>query len=414
MHRYVEISVFLFGLLALIVPSGYSVGAFLLFLGSFSLFWLRHADGAGSNSRSEREKADHWIIFSFLFFSITWIFSTTLDGQGWSGVDKPSRFLFAIPALLLMLRFSFRADFLWSGIAFGSILTGSWTLWQKLFEGQSRAGGFTHLIQFGNISLLMGILCFAGLGWAFVQPHKKRWLPLLGLGGMLGLLGSMLSGSRGGWLGFPIFLILLYVSYGAEASRRAIFAAMVFLLLFSSAVYFIPQTGVQHRLNQAVSEVQRYIERGDERSSVGARFEMWRVGGVLFLEKPLLGWGHQGMIAEKNRLIAEGEASPRIQRYGHLHSEFIDVLAKRGMLGFLALILLYGTPLFLLVKFLRHPDLHLRAFALSGVLLPVAYIDFGLTQAFLLHNSGVMVYAFLMVILWAGFRNRQKVLGTKW
>ncbi|HSP32123.1 MAG TPA: ligase, partial [Halomonas sp.] len=46
-------------------------------------------------------------------------------------------------------------------------------------------------------------------------------------------------------------------------------------------------------------------------------------------------------------------------------------------------------------------NLEVRALAVAGVLLPVAYIDFGLTQTLMEHNSGVMVYAFWLVVLWS-------------
>lgn len=38
-------------------------------------------------------------------------------------------------------------------------------------------------------------------------------------------------------------------------------------------------------------------------------------------------------------------------------------------------------------------------------MLPVAYIDFGLSQSFFSHNSGVMIYAVWLVVWWGCYRN---------
>jgi O-antigen ligase len=61
--------------------------------------------------------------------------------------------------------------------------------------------------------------------------------------------------------------------------------------------------------------------------------------------------------------------------------------------------------------FARHfsePDLTKRSIAVAGVLLPVTYIDFGLTQVFLSHNSGVMMYAFWLAVLWGVHQSQHR------
>jgi len=39
-----------------------------------------------------------------------------------------------------------------------------------------------------------------------------------------------------------------------------------------------------------------------------------------------------------------------------------------------------------------------------GLSLPVLYLGFGLTQAFLAHNSGNMFYLFMVMLLYAALR----------
>ncbi|MEO8599218.1 MAG: hypothetical protein ABI656_05255, partial [bacterium] len=74
---------------------------------------------------------------------------------------------------------------------------------------------------------------------------------------------------------------------------------------------------------------------------------------------------------------------------------------KRGLLGLIALLALYLIPLALFVRRVRDKSKAVRPYAVAGVLLSVSYISFGLTQSFLTHNNGVMIFAFTLVIIWS-------------
>lgn len=400
-----SVAVLLLGAIALVVPSGYSVGAVLLLLGTFALPFIR------TNVRFGRQ--DWWIIGALAFYALVGLFEVWSDGQGLRGIDKPLRFLLVIPVLTLILAFPPRLGWLWSGLALGGIAVGSWGAWQKLLLGVERVGGYTHPIQFGNISMLTGVLCLAGMGWAMVQPNRKQWLLLLGLGALGGMLGSLFSGSRGGWVGLPIVLWVLYRAYGRDLTTPLKIGALAVVIAGVLCVYAVPQLGVQQRVHQAFDDIERYVSGESRTSSVGARFEMWKGASLLIIEKPLLGWGDNGYQQGMQSLADAGVIDPGVLQYSHAHNEFVDTTAKRGILGLVALLLLYLVPMRLFMRQLHSPNLELRSLAVAGALLPVTYIDFGLTQAFLTHNSGVMIYTFWLVILWGSFRVYQRQLSVK-
>ena len=402
MRIYTSMAAFLLMAIALVVPSGYSLGAVMLLLGSVVLL--------GKRGQLTLRRADLAIMAVFAAYALVVIAEAWWDGQGSRGMDRPARFLLAIPALLLVLAFPPRAGAIWAGLATGGILAGGWAGWQKLIEGVERASGYTYVIQFGNISMLSAILCAAGLGWALVQPRARLWVALLALGIAGGVLGSLFSGTRGGWVGIPVVLWVLYRGYGRDLPGKWKTAALAAVLVVGSLAYAVPQTGVQERVGQAVNDIQRYISQESQTSSVGARFEMWKGAAHLIAEKPLQGWGENGYQAGMQQLAEADVIHPFITTFDHAHNEFIDATAKRGLLGLAVLLALYLVPMRLFARQLAAPDMQLRAFAVAGVLLPVAYFDFGLTQVFLAHNSGVMVYAFLLPVLWAAFRARAKQL----
>ncbi|GHA87941.1 O-antigen ligase family protein [Modicisalibacter luteus] len=398
---YSSVAIFLLGAVALVVPSGYSLGSGLLLLGSFSLLFRRPSLAL--------RKEDWLIIAVLLAYMAADILEIWLDGQPSRELDKASRFLFAIPALLLLLAYPPRAAYMWAGLAVGGFATGSWAVWQKLFEGVTRAEGFTNTINFGNLSMLMGVLCLAGLGWAMAQRYPRLWVGILLMGALGGVLGSFLSGSRGGWIGIPFVMLVLYRAYGSYLSGRWLAGILASLFIGAAIVLTTPQLGVQARITQATDQLVDFVEKGNVHSSVGVRLKMWHTAIELIPEKPLLGWGELGYAQARDDLIDQGFVGPWIERYGHVHNDFLDAWLKQGILGLLALLALYLVPLKLFAQRLQSQDLVLRSFAVAGMLLPVAYIDFGLTQVFLAHNSGVMMYAFWLVVLWASMRNYEHV-----
>lgn len=400
MRHYTSTAAFLLMAIALVVPSGYSLGAVMLLLGSTALLFLPKGPAL--------ERRDWWIVAVLVAIAVVWIAEAWWDGQGTRGMDKPIRFLLAVPVLMLVLAYPPRASALWAGLAVGGILTGGWSIWQKMALDVDRATGYTYVIQYGNISMLTGILCLAGMGWAFRQPHRGRWLLLLTLGCVGGVLGSLLSGTRGGWVGLPVVFWVLYKGYGEVLSTKWKGLALLAVFVLGSLAYAIPQTGVQYRVERAVLDVTSYAAQAGQTTSIGARFEMWKGAVHMFLERPLQGWGHNGYIARQDELVEEGLVHPHVSNFGHAHNEFLDAAAKRGIIGLLAVLALYLVPMRLFARQLKAPDLELRSFAVAGVLLPVAYFDFGLSQVFLAHNSGVMVYAFLLPVIWALFRHAEQ------
>lgn len=400
MRLYTSLSVFLLSAIALIIPSGYSVGAVMLLLGSIMLLIKRPPLGV--------TRRDWLVIAAMLGYAAVSMLEVWWDGQSSSGLDKPSRFLLAIPAMLLVMAYPPKLSYLWAGLAIGAIGAGSWAGWQKLVESELRAGGYTHVIQFGNLSMLMGILCLAGLGWAWVQPRRMPWLALLLVGALMGILGSLFSGSRGGWIGLPFVLLVLYRGYGRQLPSMLKIGALLAVVIGGLLMYFLPQTGVQLRVHEAFNDVELYISDGNPVTSVGARFEMWKGASQLILEKPFTGWGENGYKHGMQALADKGVVDEVATIYGHAHNEFIDAFAKRGMVGLAVLLALYLVPMRLFARQMTAENLELRSLAVAGVLLPVAFIDFGLTQVFLTHNSGVMMYAFLLAVLWGSFSVRTR------
>ncbi|MGC3872346.1 O-antigen ligase family protein [Halomonas sp. GXIMD04776] len=408
MSRYTSLAVFLLGAVALVVPLGYFIGPTLLLTGSL-LLPIRP-------SRLTLGRQEWAIIGTLLFYAGVSTLGVWWGEQSSMKLSGPLSVLFAVPALLLLLAFPPPAAAMWSGVALGSVFTGIWAGWQKLVMGARRAQGFVDSIQFGDLSLLLGFFCLTGLGWALSRDTRIRrqaWCVLLVLGAISGVLGSFLSGSRGGWVSFPFMLGVLYLGYGHHLSKRWLAGLAIIFLVGPVIAYSIPQLGVQERVQRIFSSYTEFVEEGDPTNSVGARIEMWRSALILIPERPLLGWGESGYSQARDTLIDEGAIHPYLKKFDHVHNDLLDAWLKQGMGGLIALLALYLVPLYLFAKRLHSQDLRLRAFAIAGTALPVAYMGFGLTQTLLAFDSGIVMYAFWLVVLWAVLCHRERQCNPK-
>lgn len=399
MTVYVSIAVFLFSAIALVIPSGFSLGAAMLLVGSPVLLWTR--------VKPILKKDDYALITVFVFYFSICTLANLIHGAPLREYDAPLRFILAIPALLLLLAYPPTPGFLWSGLAVGGITSGLLAGWENLVLGNFRAGGYTNPIQFGNISLTLGVLCLAGLGWAKSQRRSVFWIGLLAVGAGMGMFGSLFTGSRGGWVSLPLCLFVLYRCYGAALPKRYVMAVLAVIVALLGILYAIPRTEIKTRIQQSVTETRDYLRSGVANDSAGARLEMWRMGLMIFPERPWLGWGKAGYMERAKQLISAGVVSPVVGEHSHLHNEYLDALVKRGIPGLIAVLVLFLAPLSLFAKRGGQKSLHphARSSVTGGLLLYVSYAGFGFTQAFLTHNNGVMILAFVTIILWVGVRN---------
>lgn len=168
------------------------------------------------------------------------------------------------------------------------------------------------------------------------------------------------------------------------------------------------------RTSQAWHEAQLHLNTGESVNSVGQRLAHWRLAWDMGWHRPLTGWGEQGYQQEKARRVEAGQAPSVLLSFHHAHNEWLDMWAKHGLLGLLALCAVYAVPGFIYTRAwlqgIRQTtavasvntagDVNL-ACAVCGLLLVVGYVGFGMTQVMFAHNSSSIVYVF-MNLLWMG------------
>ncbi|KAF1050318.1 O-antigen ligase family protein [Xylophilus sp.] len=381
--------------MALVAPSGYSTGAALLFAGVLLSLpqWRRPL---------LPHPAWRWVIASFVVMGISWQVDSLLSHAGLRGADKPAKYLLALICLFFVAQYRPGVRWLWGGTAAGAIGAGVTAIVQLVRApslAASRAEGFTNAIQFGNLALLMAGICAIGLALPAPWQRTAGWRALLGLGLAFGVAASLLSWSRGGWLGLAFVLPLLLIAAWPRVNGRRVALVALVAAACVLAAWSTPQLGLRDRVDLVRTEAELYQDRHEADTSVGQRLEHWRLAWRLGTERPVVGWTQRGYTEEKQRLVAAGEYSPFILQFNHAHNEFLDLFAKRGLVGLAALLFLYAVPIALFwprraALEADGPDADLLGLRLAALSVPLAYIGFGLTQGFIGHNSGTMFFLF--------------------
>lgn len=349
------------------------------------------------------------LVFSAVWLGDVWRTGVWPVGEGNQGVWLPLWPVLAALVLVAWRQAPPRPGFWWWGVAFGALLAGAIAAYEHWWLGRFRVGNGINAIPFGNVALLLGALSLAGL--VSLSSTRNGLRLLLGLAVVGGLLASVLSGTRGGWVVFPVLVLILLLALKVTRSRwvrfRGGLAGLVIVLVaVLLAMSLMPGAPVKGRLTQGMTNLQEYAG-GDAGSSLGVRLEMWRAGWQLIQTKPGLGWGEGRLEAQRDLWVEEGRFHPGISRYDQLHSDLVDTFARRGVPGLLSLMALYGVPLWLFGRHWRRgSDEDSRALALCGVLIVVGFVGFGLSQSMLRDVRGLSGYLGLIVGCWCLIKGR--------
>lgn len=210
------------------------------------------------------------------------------------------------------------------------------------------------------------------LGWS----GFTLWMAICAVAGLVGII---LSFSRGAWLGTAAGLLamLLVSARGLPIARVVVVSAAVVALL-AGGMRYAPEA-VQARYEQLVSQVRLFDAREvivtPENFASVERMAHWQTGIAMFQSEPLLGVG----VGNFNARFGEFQVHPGFPTSaGHAHNYYIHTAAETGTLGLAAYLWLVGTALAVALRAARTSrDALSRAIGLGA---------FGVTVALMVHN----------------------------
>jgi len=337
-----------------------------------------------------------WIALAFGGYFLVTLLRMIWFSDSVGTLDGPSRLLLALGCIgfVGILRPNIRM--FWIGMGIGSIGAALIGGYQWFALGEARAVGATHhAISFGDIAVAMGVMSFCALN--DLRNTRVAWLPVVGL--LCGALAALFSGSRGAWLGLLVVLWPM-LKYGSHLHGKTIRYTVGLILVACVGAYMTPQTGVAGRMNDAVSDIERYNTLNDASTNVGIRLELWKASVMLIAEHPLVGVGRDAFHGELQALEREGRLQKSLAlTYSTPHNDVLNTLVTGGLLDLSFLLLIYAAPFTFFMRTLRNGPPAAAAPALAGTLLVICFIVFGLTDVMFWLMLTKVFYATMVGVL---------------
>lgn len=395
-----SLSIFLYLSMTTVIKGGFAYGIIVLWiLGCYSFFSPKTRKLSGPNA---------FLAGAFLLYFLSATIISLYHSDLLREYDLPIRFLLAIPVIYALRGLKINADFFWYGLTLGTIL--GFILVSYLRYHISSTGDHVRIEHLGNISMIMGWMCLSGWRWA--ADKNSNVLPLLILvivAWVCGVMGSILSATRGAWLMLPLGLLILSYDacrYVGWSGFRSLLVIIFTVTIATFLAFEIPM--VKERADRAVLDFGTIYHDGSykgeriEDTSIGQRWLMWSNVAHMVPMKPLLGWGKRGYLEYKNYRILIGDVPAQISRYTDAHNDYLDAQVKRGFIGLLSLMSLYFVPLFFYARSFGLTSYNnIKALSLAGVMMAIGYMVSGLTCTFMTINMDVMFYSITNVVIFS-------------
>ena len=359
----------------------------LVFMGLFSLLIRTQVHPL---SKLEKIMMATWVIYPAftaldLWFRTGWI---------WTEFQEPSRFLLVLPIFLMVRRYGFSERAIRWGVFLGAVVAGGYGLYQKQVLGIYRSGGGTSglIAAFGDISLILGVMSLA-----LFQPlwrNQKRWASVAILALVLGVIGSLASGTKGGWISMPIlcWIAVDLLERPTYAKRFAVLSG--FFIVAALVWFFVPF--IQVRVSGIVPGIYEYFVNGKVAGgSTGIRLALWHSATLIFLDNPLFGTGPGTFYVEKLALINAGLIPNVHPELLGPHSQLFNSLFESGIFGPFMVYSIYGS----FIWYCRSHFEQNKALAVTGMLMAIGFMDFGLVEVIWDINNAGVFFTVMMVLI---------------
>ena len=313
--------------------------------------------------------------------------------------------LLFMPLIAVFNALIFKSESLfWKTLISSSLFTVVWLILLYLNWPVTRDTGLlSDAINRGNMGMLFGLIALVSL-FAVVEKH---WKLLAFLGFICGVILSLLSGSKGGWLAlFISFITMTFVFYRYKkyAEFKILFSMQILLVLLIAVFWqYLP---IEKRLLLAVKDFNNYFE-GTIDGSVGIRFELWKAAYYAFLEKPILGWGW-GEFNHAHSFVMQSGNVAETRLTGHPHNQYFLFLAELGFIGLLSFMAFITWPLIVAIRYIKQNQVFQNKvhLALLVIVVTESVLEFSLSDDSF--SQKYFIFVFLFITSFALFKMQDK------
>jgi O-antigen ligase len=275
----------------------------------------------------------------FMFFVFFTLVSTFFAIDKLNSLkDNKDIFIFLlIPIFMVVINSSKKMIISLSTILLSAALSSLAGIFDIIKRGISldhRLKGFTsHWMTYSGLLMFVFIFFFI-----FVFYEKKRNHKLAILASLIVLLGAILfSQTRSVWVGI-VFALLLFLFFFKPKTLFYLIPAAFIL------VYFAPES-VKHRM-MSIFDLKNHSNQD--------RIHMMTTGFKIFKAYPLTGVGSNNI----ERVYSRYQHPDATQANTHLHNNFLQILAERGIFALISLVAAFISVLVsLIIRIRRTQDL---------------------------------------------------------
>ncbi len=235
--------------------------------------------------------------------------------------------------------------------------------------------------------------------WNSREREVLLWRVFWAATATLGVWALYMTGTRGalaglvaGAVAMPVFLIL----FGNRKALKPV-AMATFGVLFGVAVLLIidisPNMSILPRSPDQTTSA-RIMSTNIEESSVAIRLKLIEVAISGFLDRPVLGWGHDNFNPVYDRY-----ADTSFYKYGNIpadrpHNKLAEELVTKGAVGTIIYGILWGLLVWVIVRRRREAQNEVLAYAVLGAL--AGYF----VQNLFLFDTPAMLLQWTLLLTW--------------
>lgn len=298
------------------------------------------------------------------------------------------------------------------------VLVGSYTFFYTLavfWEGSTRSVGLlTGPIQRGNLAVIYAVLALIIV--YFAHYRWQKWMAFIIF--ISGIVLSMQTGSKGGWLALVISFSTLFILFSLYDRRQLFFLVLKVITLVLVVFILWSFLPVQGRLEDALKGLIGYFNQDTFiDGSVGARLEIWKVTLLAIQDFDWVRWLFgQGFMSFAHYFEqAQQEGVTRLSLLAvHPHNDFLKLTFEFGLLGLVLFSAIFVYPMILFLKKFKEKTNFYHA--LAGILLIEMLLEFMLTDSAVFTKQLLYTYLFLIFMLLISFNHvsiKQDVCDNK-
>lgn len=213
-------------------------------------------------------------------------------------------------------------------IAIAAIVCGLNAFYERYVLNIYRVGISTNPIPYALYVSFLVLSCV----YLLLISQSKTLKLLASIGGLLSLSAIIMTYVRGVIFFLPVAIIYLVITTIKPIWKYYI-ASILSIILLLGVFYTIFQQEINARIVQTQNEI-ALIKQGNLTSSIGIRLDLWMHGVDIIAQNPLFGVGGSGLQDSISQMTNPGAA---IQP--HLHNQYLDLLARYGIVGTLVIFL---------------------------------------------------------------------------